>query len=1327
MRILSRNVAGLNSQVRQHQVINYCRQYDISMLQETKLTAHNTPFLKAKWGSDFVYLSSPGSARRGVITLINARLSPTVLLNLSDPNGQFYINLLVIKDLTYLILNYYGNPDTDAAALATMQNVTNKLEDIHSRFAVDHVIIGGDFNFVMEDRDSRSTSRKPRAEAQFLTIMNTFDLFDAAALRTGNPLHTYFRHRRELTSARYDRFYVSPGLLQGLEYKIHRRTGDHAPIELSLKNQKHSSTWRFSDTLLNDPQFTQGLHNCINDSLSQFSTNNQAGVSEMQNHIDFSQHDSSTIFSSIINKVRLFCIKETKAFGEKRKEAEKSAISLYIAAREAMNNSPLDADLISAFEAAQQKLQLIQARRHQAATERNYYNYATLGERTSRYHFARSNRGKPSREIPRLIKHNQHGPFVLEGVEVQQHMFHKYATLTQPDPQSDTITIEQFLGPELLQSLRKCPPENHRQLTSPVLEIEIKNIIKDLKTNSCPGPLGFSNALIKEISPFMSSILVQFGNDLLFGDNPNFLPWLFHRFVIFILKSGKPTTDADSYRGLSMLEGFFKIFSKVIANRMQVPMTHIQSPHQFGFTMNKGTLEASRTVLDSIHYAKNHDLPLVLISTDFFKAFDSISHQHIENCLKLYEFPEQFVKAFMRLARNGTAQFEVNSGMSEDHPILKGTGQGDPKSSFGFNLAAAPLNHFLCSSPNVPRFRQRNDEIPPVFFADDAMLILKGDQIDLIIQVLQKIAQYYLVSGLKLNLGKCEVLPINCQEDDIARLLAATNMKRVTVLKHLGIHIDENGNLPHDKNIAPLQNAMEKIADSYNSSLSSPLGRSIYAKFLLSSKYLHRIQNFHFSDIQLEELRKTVLKLTWTRARPQEDNHTIRVHIANARVAQPLYYGGLSVPDPILQSRSLTFAWARKFCRPNHSLAWTTMLESLLTEHHRPTILQHVSLGPMEWQQTAESIHDASSFWSEVFSSIGTIIKLSHEYDRHWALIPILGYEESPNTNDISSLSSRNPAAFNLHQAGLRVVGQLFQTNQTGHLIVSSIKSFETLEAEFNIVIPIILRNSISTLLRQIKLSFRSTIASASTLFERVSTLQSLIRSQKSGCGQASRLLLHQQRTHWQWGQFPRSFSTYLADNMTNITSREFSKALASTRSNLLPPSIQWSSITVFLRTMWTNVKEARTARNLVSTTPTSPNCSNCGLAPERTIHLLFECSLAQQVWSHLLTEFNDLATTNNPTHSPVILSSDLVLFNHTPRGLAEPLACELTQLVMIFKHLIYRFKFRENMNRFPTLRLALLTAALELDKVTLVRQRNGLDTTFIDNLVERLKTNVGM
>ena len=1328
MKILSRNVQGINAIAKQHSIINYCRKYDIALLQETKLTSQNTAFLKNKWGSDHVYLSSPGTTRRGVLTLIHPRLNPTLLLAMSDPLGQYYINLLSIKDSNYLVLNIYGCPDTDAASFATMRDVTDKLENIHTRFTIDHVIVGGDFNFVMQDRDTRSTSRKPRAEAQFLTLANTFDLYDVAGLYTATPLHTYFRHRRENTSARYDRFYVTPGLLQGIKYRIHKRTGDHAPIELGIMNQQHSSNWRFSDSLLSEPEFLEALHNTIADVLTQFSTTNQGGVSDMQNSIDFQQHNSSLIFSDIVNKVRSFCMKETKIAGAKKKEAEKKAIDEFIAAREALNNgNPPSTDEVDAYESAQQRLQLLQARRHQAAADRNFSNYATLGERTSRYHFARSNRGKASREIPRLVIPTPDGQTALEGPEIQQHLFEKYANLTQPDPQACTMTIEQFLGPDLLQTLRKCPPNSHNHLTSPVLEIEIKNIVKDLKMQSAPGPLGLSNALIKEIAPFMTSILVQFGNDLLFGETPTILPWFFHRFVIFILKSGKPTTDPDSYRGLSMLEGFFKIFSKILANRMQAPMRHIQNPHQFGFTANKGTLEASRTVLDAIHHAKLNNLPLLLISTDFFKAFDSIAIQHIENCLNLYQFPEPFVKAYMRLANNGTVQFDVNSALSQDHPVLKGTGQGDPKSSFGFNLSAAPLNHFLSTSNTVPRFKQRNEDVPPVYFADDAMLLLQGDQIDHIIATIQKISQYYLVAGLKLNISKCELLPVNCREEDITRLLSVINMKRVTTLKHLGIHIDSNGNLPHDKNIAPLQQAMSKIADTFNSSLSSPLGRSIYAKFLLSSKYLHRIQNFTFSDNQLEELRKTVLRLTWTRARPQDDAHSIRVHIAQDRVAQPLYYGGLSVPDPLIQSKALTFAWARKLCNPNPALSWTSMLEALLRENRRPSISQHATMGPSEWQSTATSISTSSPFWSHVFLSTGTIIELSHQYDRYWSLIPIIGYEDSPNTNDISSLSSRNRLALNLHQAGLRTVGQLFHANPLGHIFVANIKTFDDLEAEFNTTIPMILRNSLATLVRQIKLKYRSTISSSTTLFEPLSTLQSLMRVQKTGCGQANRLLLCHQRSHWNWGQFPRSFATYTTDNMINISSREFSKALARSRSNPLPPSIQWTSISVFLRTLWTNVKEARTGRNLASQTPVNTACSNCGLAPERTIHLLYQCPLAQQVWTYLVEEINALAITSDPTHNNIQLNSDLVLFNHIPNSLPDQLAVDLLQIVMIVKHLMYRFKFRENLTRLPTMRLSLLTAALELDKTIMVRQRNGLDSYFLSNMVEKIKNHVGM
>ena len=142
----------------------------------------------------------------------------------------------------------------------------------------------------------------------------------------------------------------------------------------------------------------------------------------------------------------------------------------------------------------------------------------------------------------------EQGQIALEGSELKQHMFNKYKQICQPDDNVGTLTIQQFLGPELTQTLRKCPPEHHGYLTSPIMEVEIKRVVKDLKRNSAPS---------QKIGSIYDKIMRDYSNNLLFGDDPTYLPWFFHRFVIFILKPGKPTTCEDSYRGLSMLEAFF--------------------------------------------------------------------------------------------------------------------------------------------------------------------------------------------------------------------------------------------------------------------------------------------------------------------------------------------------------------------------------------------------------------------------------------------------------------------------------------------------------------------------------------------------------------------------------------------------------------------------------------------------------------------------------------------------------------------------------------------------------------------------------------------------
>ena len=147
----------------------------------------------------------------------------------------------------------------------------------------------------------------------FLTILNTFNLFDSAALYSNNPKLTYFRHWWEETSARYERFYTTQKLVQGLKFKLIKRTGDQAPIEIRTGEQEIRQNWKFSDFLLSDPAFIQKLHDTIWSTLVQYLDNQEAELQEMQNHINLDINNSETIFGDIVEKVRDICRAEIKS------------------------------------------------------------------------------------------------------------------------------------------------------------------------------------------------------------------------------------------------------------------------------------------------------------------------------------------------------------------------------------------------------------------------------------------------------------------------------------------------------------------------------------------------------------------------------------------------------------------------------------------------------------------------------------------------------------------------------------------------------------------------------------------------------------------------------------------------------------------------------------------------------------------------------------------------------------------------------------------------------------------------------------------------------
>ena len=66
-----------------------------------------------------------------------------------------------------------------------------------------------------------------------------------------------------------------------------------------------------------------------------------------------------------------------------------------------------------------------------------------------------------------------------------------------------------------------------------------------------------------------------------------------------------------------------------------------------------------------------------------------------------------------------------------------------------------------------------------------------------------------------------------------------------------------------------------------------------------------------------------------------------------------------------------------------------------------------------------------------------------------------------------------------------------------------------------------------------------------------------------------------------------------------------------------------------------------------------------------------------------------------------------------------------IIDVIMIFKHIIYKLRFRENTVRFPTVKLVLISMILELHKLISLKNKNGEMTDILETVTSKLKQEI--
>ena len=109
-----------------------------------------------------------------------------------------------------------------------------------------------------------------------------------------------------------------------------------------------------------------------------------------------------------------------------------------------------------------------------------------------------------------------------------------------------------------------------------------------------------------------------------------------------------------------------------------------------------------------MRYAEEEDLMGIILALDLTKAFDSLSHMFILNCLEAFNFGPSFIQWVRTLHTNISSCVLVNGFTTGYFPVARGVRQGDPLAPLLFILGLEVFLRRVNNNQNIQGFELVN-------------------------------------------------------------------------------------------------------------------------------------------------------------------------------------------------------------------------------------------------------------------------------------------------------------------------------------------------------------------------------------------------------------------------------------------------------------------------------------------------------------------------------------------------------------------------------------------------------------------------------------------